>query len=251
MVNIKFYLVSYDQCQQRAVANLTKEERDKVYCYAVNAAKPKFITAKVKIINEWELPWHNNRYQFLQYYEYGTIPHCVKNPHLIEGLTHIGMLHNDILFHKNSINNTIANLEKNPNKIFYVVLRKNDKLYFNKEQLKHIADYMSPKLNINIDVNKVWDEGWISESMVITPIEIFIRFGEFILKYQYDFENILSTNRWGLMDYVKHRNCGFVERLWGIYLVSCGMQIERMEVDHDHENYEHQHLIDKQKFLSQ
>jgi len=250
MNNIKFYLVSYDQCQQRAIANLTKEEKEKVYCYAVNAAKPKFITAKIKRINEWELPWHDNRYQFLQYYEYGTLPHIVKNPQLYEGLTHIGMLHNDVLFHKNSVNNTISSLEKNPNKIFYVILRKNDVLYFNKEQLKHIIDYISPKLKIKVDLDKIWNDGWISESMTVTPVEIFTRFGEFMLKYQFDFENILYTNRWGLMNTVKHRNCGFIERLWGIYLVSCGMPIERMEVDHDRENYEHQHLADKQKFLN-
>jgi len=249
MINIKYYLVSYDTCKQRAVENLTKEERNKVICYAVNAAKPKFITAKVKIINEWQLPWHDNRYQFLQYYEYGTLPHLVKNLDLLKDLTHVGMLHNDVLFYENSVNNMISELEENSNRIYYVVLRKNDVLYFNKEQLKHIIDYINPKLNIDIDIDKIWNDGWISESMAVAPVEIFTRFGEFILKYQYDFENILYTNRWGLMSTVKHRNCGFVERLWGIYLVSCGMEIKRMEVDHDRENYEHAHLEDKKKFL--
>jgi hypothetical protein len=250
MVNIKYYLVSYDQCLHRAVSNLTKEEKDKVYCYAVNSTKFKNITARVKIVNEWQLPWHDNRYQFLQYYEYGFFPHMVKNPPLFEGLTHIGMLHNDVLFHENSVNDMISKLGKNPNQIFYIILRKNDVLYFDKKQLKSIAEYMEPKLNIKIDVDKVWNDGWISESMVAAPLEIFTRFGEFMLKYQFDFENILSTNRWGLMDKVKHRNCGFTERLWGIYLVSCGMPIEKMNVDHDRDNYEHAHLADKQKFLN-
>jgi len=249
MVNIKYYLVSYDQCKQRAVDKLTKEERSKVYCYAVNASKPKFITAKVKIINEWQLPWHDNRYQFLQYYEYGTLPHLVKNPDLLEGLTHVGMLHNDVLFHKNSVNNIIAELEENPNRIYYVVLRKNDVLYFDKYQLSEIVNWLEPKLNIIVNVEKIWNDGWISESMAVAPVEIFTRFGEFLLKYQFEIEAILAGNKWGLMDKVKHRNCGFVERLWGIYLMSCGMEIKRMEVDHDRESYEHQHLIDKEKFL--
>ena len=249
MVNIKFYLISYDQCAQRAVQNLTKDEIDKVYCYAVNSQVPKIITAKVKVINEWQLKWYNVRYQTLQYYEYGTIVHCVKNPELIEGLTHIGIFHNDVLFAKNSVNDMIAKLEETPNKIFYMILRKNDVLYFSKEQLKYIADYLSPKLNVNVDANKIWDEGWICESMAVMPINVFTKFGEFILKYQYDIENILHSNSWGIMNIVKHRLCGFVERLWGIYLVSCEMPIEQMNVIHDRDQYFHQQEIDKEKHL--
>jgi len=249
MVNIKYYLVTYDQCSQRVIKNLTKEESEKVICYAVNSTKLKLISPKIKRINEWQLPWHDNRYQFLQYYEYGTLPHCIKNPELIEGLTHIGLMHNDVLFGKNSVNDMISKLEKNPNKIFYIVIRKNDVLYFSKEQLKNIADYLSPKLNINVDADKVWNDGWICESMAVTPIDVFTKFGEFILKYQYDIESILNNNRWGLMNNVKHRLCGFVERLWGIYLVSCDMPIEKMDVIHDRESYEHQQEKDKQQFL--
>ena len=62
MVNIKYYLVTYDQCSQRVIKNLTKEESEKVICYAVNATKLKLITPKIKHINEWDLPWHDNRY---------------------------------------------------------------------------------------------------------------------------------------------------------------------------------------------
>ena len=250
MINLKIFLVSYDSCEQKAIAALIKEESSNVYCYAVGKSKLKLITAKVKRINEWELPWHDNRYQFLQYYEYGTLPHLVKNPQLTEGLTHIGMLHNDVLFYENSVNDLYSKLEKNPNTIFYIVKRQNDVLYFNKQQLSEIINWLEPKLNITIDPDKIWNDGWISESMAIAPKEIFTRFGEFLLKYQFEIESILATNKWGLMDSVKHRNCGFTERLWGIYLVSCGMPIERMNVDHDHDNYEHAHLIDKQKFLN-
>ena len=250
MVKLKIFLVSYDSCEQKAVAALTKEERADVCCYAVGKSKLKLITAKVKRINEWDLPWHDNRYQFLQYYEYGTLPHLAKNPELTEGLTHIGMLHNDVLFHENSVNDIRKKLEENPNQIFYIVKRKSDVLYFDQYQLSQIANWMEPKLNITIDVEKIWNEGWISESMSLAPKEIFIRFGYFLLKYQFEIEALLSTNKWGLMDKVKHRNCGFVERMWGIYLMSCGLPTEKMNVDHDHDNYAHAHLIDKQKFLN-
>jgi len=249
MVKLKLYLVSADSCEYRAIKNLSESEREMVYCYAVNPSIPKFNTNKIKIINEWQLLWYNNRYQFLQYYEYGLIPHCVKNSKLLEGLTHVGLLHNDVLFAPNSINNMIIKLEENPNKIFYIILRKNNQLYFNKDQLKSIAHYLAPRLNIEIDVNKVWEGEWLSESLSVTPVEIFRKFGQFMLDYQYELEEILNTNRWGLMNNVKHRLCGFTERLWGIYLASCDMLFERMEVEHDRDAYRHKHLEDKEKFL--
>jgi hypothetical protein len=249
MVNLKIYLVSVDKCDYQVVQNLTKDERQKVYCYAVNASVPKLFTAPLKRINEWELAWHDNRYQVLQYYEYGAIVHCIKNLELIEGLTHIGLLHYDVLFKKNSVNNLITKLDETSDKIFYIMYRQNDVLYFTKEQLKYIADYLSPKLNVNIDVDKVWNEGWISEALSVTPISIFKNFGEFLLKYQYDIEDILNKNRWGLMNTVKHRLCGFTERLWGIYLVSCGMSLEKLEIEHDWDAYQHKHLVDKENYL--
>ena len=242
MTKIKFYLVSYDRCDHRAVSKLTPEERSSVICYAVNGAVPKLIGAKIKVVNEWQLPWHSPRYQTLMYYEYGAIVHCVKNPELLEGLTHVGLLHSDVLFGKNSINNMIEELNENPRKIYYIVIRKNDVLYFTRDQLNHIIDYISPKLNITIDANKIWNEGFVSESLSVAPIDIFRKFGEFILSYQHDLENILNTNRWGLMSTVKHRLCGFTERLWGIYLVSCGLPLQKMDVKHERELYEHVHL---------
>jgi hypothetical protein len=242
MVDLKIFLISADRCDRKVIEKLSIEEKQKICCYAVNAAIPKLISAKIPVINEWQLPWHSSRYQTLQYYEYGIIPHLIKNPQLIQGLTHIGMLHNDVLFAENSVNDMVAKLESNPNKIFYVIIRKNNQLFFTKDQLKHIVDYMSPKLNVNINANDVWDGQWISESMVVVPKDVFVNFGEFLLKYQYDLEDILNKNRWGLMDTVKHRLCGLTERLWGIYLVSCGMPIEKMNVIHDREGYEHKHI---------
>ena len=242
MTNIKYYLVSYDRCDHRAVHQLTPEEREKVICYAVNGAVPKIIGARVKIINEWQLKWYTPRYQNLKYYEYGLIPHCIKNPEMLEGLTHVGFLHNDVLFASNSINDMHKKLDENSRQIFYIILRQNDVLYFTKEQLKHICEYMSPKLNVNIDPDYIWNNGFVSECLSVTPIDIFTKFGEFMLKYERDFENILDTNRWGLMSTVKHRLCGFTERMWGMYLMSCGLPLIQMDVKHDREVYEHAHL---------
>lgn len=240
--NIKYYLVSYDRCDHRAVSKLTPEERKHVICYAVNGAVPKIISARIKIINEWQLKWHSPRYQTLKYYEYGLIPHCLKNPEMIKDVTHVGLMHNDVYFAPNSVNEMHERLDKTPMLIYYIIIRQNDVLYFTKEQLKNICEYMSPKLDVNIDPEFIWNNGFISESLTVTPLEIFTKFGEFMLKYQYDFEDILNTNRWGLMSTVKHRLCGFVERLWGMYLVSCGIPYEKMPVEHDREFYEHAHL---------
>jgi hypothetical protein len=77
-----------------------------------------------------------------------------------------------------------------------------------------------------------------------------MRFGKFLIDNQFAMEAMLANNKWGLMDKVKHRNCGFTERMWGIYLMSCGMPVNKMNVDHDHENYVHAHLEDKKKFLN-
>jgi len=242
MSNIKYYLVSYDRCDHKAVSKLTPEEREKVICYAVNGAVPKIIGARVKIINEWQLKWYTPRYQMLKYYEYGFIPHCIKNPELLEGLTHVGFLHNDVLFAPNSINDMHKKLDENPRQIFYIILRQNDVLYFTKDQLKYICEYMSPKLDVNVDPDYIWNNGFVSECLSVTPVDIFTKFGEFMLKYQYDFENILDTDRWGLMSTVKHRLCGFTERLWGMYLMSCRLPVSQMDVIHDREFYEHAHL---------
>ena len=225
MTKLKLYLVSYDSCKQKAVEALTKEERSNIYCYAVGKSKLKMITAKVKRINEWDLPWHDNRYQFLQYYEYGTLPHLYKNPELTEGLTHVGMLHNDVLFHPNSVNELHEKFDENPNQIFYIVKRKRDVLYFNEYQLSQIVNWMEPKLNITVDIQKIWDGDWVSESMAVGPVEVFTRFGKFLLDNQFEMEAMLANNKWGLMDHVKHRNCGFTERMWGIYLMSLGMPV--------------------------
>jgi len=251
MTNIKYYLVTVDRLDHKVVHKLTKEERKSIICYAVNPAKPKLITPALQVIKEWELPWHDNRYQTLQYYEYGTIVHCVKNPELLEGLSHVGLLHYDVYFPENSVNEINETLNKNPHKILYNTIRKNNQLFFSRDQFNNLVDFMSEKLNMKIEKDKIWDNIWISEALSVTPVEVYKKFGEFLLKHQYEIEDILNSNKWGIMDRVKHRLCGFTERMWGMYLVSTGLELELMPIIHDWESYQHGHLEDKQNFLKQ
>jgi len=249
MINLKYYLVSFDRCDHYAVSKLTPEERNDVICYAVNPAVFKLISAPIKRVNEWEFKWYSNRYQVLQYYEYGTIVHCVKNPELLEGLTHVGLLHYDVFFPPNSVNDIKKELEIEPNVIYYNTLRQNNQLFFTQDQLKHIVEFMNKKLAMNMDANKIWNSEWVSEALSITPINIYKKFGEYILSSQHEIEAILNGNKWGIMDYVKHRPCGFMERMWGIYLISLDLPLKKMPIIHDWDRYQHAHLKDKENFL--
>lgn len=250
MTNIKYYLVSADRCDYRSISLLNEEEQKSVICYSVNPSIQKTITDKIQVINEWELSWHSNRYQALQYYEYGLFAHAIKNPELLEGLTHIGLLHYDVRFQEDSVNYHHEYLEMQPDTIFYNTKRQNNQLYFNRFQFNKICEFLEERLDININKDKVWNDGWYSEALSITPIDVFKKFGEFFVKYQYEIEGLLNFNKWQLMDSVKHRLCGFSERLWGIYLMSIDMSHKEMLIDHEHGLYKHLHLQDKQKFLN-
>lgn len=245
MVDIKFYLVTVDRFDYRVISELSEEEKQRIICYAVNPSKPKMITSKVKTIKEWELKWYTPRYQYLMYYEYGLLPHCLNNPELINGLTHIGMMHYDSKFPKDSVHSIIDYLEEHPQTIYYKDIRKSDVWYLTKDQFKYICEFMSEKMNMNIEPEKAWENGFISESFAIMPIDIFKKFAEFMYKYQYEFEKWLNTNQWGLMNQVKHRLCGIVERLYGIYLVSCNLELKEMPILHEREFYTHAHLKEK------
>jgi len=243
MVNIKYYLVSVDRCDHRVISDLEEEDLKDIICYAVNeTVQPKLIYPKFNIIKEWELEWYNYRYQYLQYYEYGLFVHALKNPKLIENLSHIGLLHYDVKFKKNSVKEIYQNLEENPNIIFYNTWRQNNTLYFSYNQLEEICKFMSERLDISIDPKYIWKNGWVSEALSITPIEVFKKFGNFIINHQYEIESILNNNRWGIMDLIKHRICGFIERLWGIYLVSYGLELKQMPIIHEHSLYYHLHF---------
>jgi hypothetical protein len=181
MINLKFFLVTYNELRQDVTRDLSNEEKESLVCYAVQQNVFKFISPGIPVIKEWELDWFEQRYQTLQYYEYGTMVHCFKNPELIENISHVGLLHYDVRFQKNSINEIKEKLEINPNKIFYVTARKSNQLFFTFEQFKHISNFLNLRLEINIDPEKVWNNVWISEALSVTPVDVYKKFGVFIL----------------------------------------------------------------------
>ncbi len=245
MANTRFYLVSYDRLLDRAVENLSDSEVDKVKCYAIQKRVPKNITERVSALNEWEMEWNDYRYQEKQYYEYGAIAHLTKNPSLLEGVTHVGLLHYDVRFGKESIIKMEESLSKNPNKVYYNCIRGVQDLYLSQDHFLGICDFMSRRIGIPIDPNHIIRNGWVSEALSVTPVEIFKHFGKFITTYADEIEDILISNRWGIMNHVNHRICGIVERMWGFYLMSLKCTMEKMDIEHDWDFYQHQHHHEK------
>jgi hypothetical protein len=96
-----------------------------------------------------------------------------------------------------------------------------------------------------IDPIKVINVGWISEAMSVVPKDVFIKFGNFLFENNEEIQNILLQNRWGIMNQINHRICGIVERMWGLYLVNCGLELVQMNVEHDWNFYNHDHLSQK------
>jgi len=243
VINLSSYLVTYDKLFNRSVENLEESEIKFINAYLVRKSVEKEITADINIIKEWELEWNDFEFQKKQYYEYATIIHLTKNPELLDGVTHVGLFHYDVVFNRNSINDVISSLNSNPNQIFYQSMRGIRDLYLSRYECYSLCQFLSEKLNMNIDINKV-ELGWVSEAMSIVPIDIFRKFGQFLFDNSSEIEDILINNRWGIMDRVNHRICGLVERMWGIYLVCCDMPLNKMNVEHDWDFYQHSHLED-------
>jgi hypothetical protein len=244
-MKLNFFLVSYDRLDDKVINNLSDSEVDTVKCYAVQKSVPKKITPRVEVINEWELDWNDYSYQSKQYYEYGTIIHLINNPHLIENLTHIGLLHYDVLFNENSVNDILESISNNPNQIFYQRIRYINDLYLSRYHLVEICNFMNEKLEMNISADNIWDNGWISEALSVTPVDVFKKFGNFILDNRNEIEDILLKNRWGIMDHINHRICGIIERMWGIYLISYGLTLTKMNIEHDWDSYVHKHQTEE------
>jgi len=242
MNKLHFFLVTYDRLIDRTIENLSEDELKNVSCYAVQKSVKKNISLAVKhTINEWELPWNNFEYQTKQYYEYGTFVHLLQNPKLTENLTHIGISHYDTIFEQNSINEIYDILKKNSNTIFYQRIRSIPDLYLTKYELDHICEFMSLKLEMNINSDYIWNNGWVSEALSLTPKNVFLKFANFIYQNKNDVENILIQNKWGIMDNINHRVCGLVERMWGFYLMCCNLEMQKMKVIHDWDFYTHKH----------
>lgn len=244
MINLNFFIVTYDRLYDSSVNLLDKNELNKLKCYTVQKSVPKSIISNVDIINEWELEWNDYSYQTKQYYEYSIFPHLLKNAYLIDDLTHVGLLHYDIIFQKNSVNDIVHEISKSKDKIFYQRIRGVDDLYLTKYELDMLCDFMGTRLNLKIDSNQIWKNGWISEALSVTPVSVFKKFAEFIIKYSDEIENILIENKWGIMNNINHRVCGIIERMWGFYLVSVGMQLVPMNIIHDWDSYRHQHTFE-------
>jgi hypothetical protein len=242
MTRLNFFLVTFDRLYYKVFSELSDEEKDMIYCYAVRPDVSKILVDKrIKRINEWELPWHDSRYQTLQYYEYGAMIHLYKNPNLVEDLTHIGILHYDTIFLKNSVNSIISELESNPNQIFYINKTSKEWLYFSKDQLNNICDLMRKSLDMEVNADYIWENQWIREALSVTPKDVLLKFGKFLYESQYEIEDILKNNRWGIMNKVFHRPCGFSERLFGIYLMSLKLPENKMNIIHDWDSYYHDH----------
>jgi len=243
MVNINFFIVTYDKLYTRVIEELDQQELNSVVCYNVQKKVKKNITSKItRFISEWELPWNDYSYQTNQYYEYGSMVHLFKNPKLLENLTHVGLLHYDIKFKQNSINEIRAELERTPNTIFYQMMRPYQQLSFLENEVEELCKFMSDRLEMNIDKTRIWGGTWISEALSVTPINVFNKFANFLCTYQNDIEDILKSNRWNIMNHCPHRICGLVERMWGFYLLSCNMPLKQMNIIHEWDSYSHQHM---------
>ena len=92
-----------------------------------------------------------------------------------------------------------------------------------------------------MDSDYIWNNGWISEAISLTPKNVFLKFANFIYDNKSDVENILIDNKWGIMNNINHRICGLVERMWGFYLMNCNLPMQKMNVIHDWDFYVHKH----------
>ena len=243
MSRVDFFLVTYDRLYDKVIKNLSLKELDHVTCYNIQKKVTKNISPLIqKQINEWELPWNTYDYQTKQFYEYGAIIHLYKNQHLLENTTHVGLLHYDVIYNVNSINEIHEELVKNQDVIFYQKIRPREQLSLSLFEVTKLCDFMSERIGVHIDPNIVWNNGWISESLSVTPKHVFLKFGEFLLYNGEQIEYILKNNIWGIMNHCPHRICGIVERMWGFYLMSQGLPLKQLNIIHDWDSYQHQHM---------
>lgn len=243
MIDLNFFLVAYDRVLDKVLDNLSEEELSCITCYAVQKKIPKQISAKIsRIYEEWNLPWSDYSYQTKQYYEYGAIAHLYKNQNLIAKNTHIGLLHYDVLFKKNSVNEIKEHLTNNPSTIFYQMIRPPEQMSLLDFEFNKLCEFMSSRLGVFINPTNIKQNGWISESLSVTPKEVFLKFGEFLLYHAHEIETILKNNVWGIMNHCPHRICGIIERMWGFYLVSLNMPLKQLNVVHDWDSYNHEHM---------
>jgi hypothetical protein len=244
---MKLYATCHKEFRSVAVEKLTPSERGSVVSYIVNEHYPKdwsLFTNLIDNVKEYELENYNPKYQRNKYFEYGTIAHIYLNPCLHD--THVGLLHSDIVFELQSVSDMIEEFDKNHDTIFFNTFFGPDidpvtlhPLYLTAFEVKMFADYMTERLGIKINSEFILNTGWIG-AMCAAPVEVFIRFGEFMERYSDEIENILNTDAWHLQTWPgKHTICGIIERMWGFYLVSLNYPMKYMRIIHDGITYQH------------
>lgn len=242
MINLKVFLVTYDRLYDKVVEQLTEKERNLLVSYQIQKKVCKNISNLLThTIKEWEFSWNDYSFQSKQYYEYSLMIHLYKNYEIIQNLSHIGLFHYDVIFNKHSIIDVQKQLELDPNIIFFQKKRSIQDLYLNPYELTKLCEFMSNKLDMNIDPKNIWHNGWYSEALSITPKNIFLKFGKYLYENYNEIEDILINNRWGIMNRVNHRVCGIVERMWGFYLASHQIPQIKLDVIHDWDSYIHKH----------
>ena len=243
---MKLYSVCHKEFSDAAVSNLTSDERRHVISYMVNERYPKdwakFSTLVDQAI-EYEFEKYNPVYQLHSYAEYGTIAHIYLNPSLRDD--YVGTLHSDIVFEKGSVNEMLETIDRQDtifyNTFFGPKLHPDTlhPLYLTPSEVRQLGSYMADRIKMNINTERVLREGWIG-GMCVAPLEVFMRFGEFMEKYCGELEEILNDDRWHLQTWPgKHTICGIVERLWGFYLISLDYPEKYMRINHGGNKYQH------------
>jgi hypothetical protein len=237
-------MVTFSELVDKAIHELSSDELKYITAYCVQKKVEKNISPRIiNVINEWELPWNDYDFQKKGYYEYGTIAHLYKNQNLIEGQTHIGLLHYDMLFEKNSVNEIIGELERDSSTIFFQMKRPANQLSLLDYELGKLCEFMGNRLGLEVDPVYIKTNGWYSECLSITPKDVFLRFGEFLTYHRHEIETILKNNIWGIMNHCPHRICGIIERMWGFYLASLPNPKKQMNIKHDWYSYNHHHML--------
>lgn len=244
---MKLYSVCHKEFRDAAVSNLTPDERSHVISYIVNEGYPKDYTqfsGLIDHVQEFRLENYNPKYQRDNYYEYSAAAHLYLNPRLTDGMTHVGVLHSDIIMQKGCVDEMIETFAVSPETIFCDTLFRpplrnanviEPPLWLTTPQVQFIADYVSERLCF-VDIERVYSDGWIG-GMIVTDKDVFLRFGEFLERYSDDFTRILSETVLASHIWAKTPNayCFITERMWGFYLMSLARPIRHINIIHDRE----------------
>ena len=246
---MKLYSVCHKEFRPESVERLKPEERSQIWAYIVNENFPKDynrFTGLVSHVREYGLTKYNPRYQQKAYFEYGTIAHIYLNESLRD--THVGILHSDIVFEEGSVNEMLEEFDRRPDTIFYQTFFGPElhpetlhPLYLTEKEAHLLGNYLAIRMQIPTNVDRVLREGWIG-GMAVAPLDVFLCFGEFLENYSPDLEEIVEKDKWDLQTWPgKHTICGIIERMWGMYLMSLGMQLRPMRIRHEQNQYQHDH----------